>query len=166
MSKFHAEVKGKKIVFHTDFGESLFYEKMEGKPVVIESTDKASAKMHRFYRGAVLPYNLLQNTRWSDVKEVHDALKAEFLGSYFFTDIKGRKRETTISLAGVSRVKLSKYIEDILNWMGEQGLEVPDSEEFLKWQDSAPPAGSEYPPLRRLREAYEAKKNTKTPWRV
>jgi len=153
MARFHARVIARKITFFSEYQESLFFDKMEGKPILIEATDVASARMHRFYRGAVLPYNLLQNTRWQDVREVHNALKAEFLGSHFFTDIHGKKRETTISLAGVSRVKLKKYIEDILNWMGEQGLGVPDSEAFLKWQDSAPPARAEYPPIKRLREA-------------
>lgn len=41
--------------------------------------------------------------------------------------------------------------------MEEQGFEIPDSEAFKAWADSAPAPGEVYPPVARMMRDYQAR---------
>ena len=164
----HAKIQDKKLSFETEYGEALFYQKFSGKSVTITDNDEASANLHRFYRGAVLYYIKYQHASgsWKNLKDLHIALKKEFAGSYWTKDLHGNQIETVDSFTGISKRKFRKFLDKVLNWMSEQHFEVCDSEAYHKWIDSAPPAGEEYPPLRRLRETYEMREKASKPWRI
>ena len=46
-----------------------------------------------------------------------------------------------------------RFLEEVLRWMEQQGMELPDAEDFKRWRDSAPVKGEIYPPLKRLIDA-------------
>ena len=66
----------------------------------------------------------------------------------------GTRERAVRSTAQISKTKLIALTEAITRWMSEQGMEVPDSEAYKRWLDSAPPPDEVYPPLLRLKESH------------
>lgn len=156
--KTHARVIHGKIRFASDLAEAKFMEKAANKDLIITIDDEASANKRKFFEGAIVPavYYQNPNSGWTNFKEVREALKLEFLAGWTRTAagerIKYAKSTTELSNAGFGR-----FIESIIRWMEEQGMEVPDPKEYKDWRDSAPPAGEIFPQLARLKKIYDSR---------
>ena len=46
-----------------------------------------------------------------------------------------------------------RFLEEVLRWMEQQGMELPYAEDFKRWRGSAPMRREIYPPLKRLIDA-------------
>lgn len=93
--------------------------KLEGKQVEVElraEKRKRSDRLNRYYWGVVIEY-ISQETGYT-VEEVHDWLKAKFLGHKIVT-IAGEKHPQINSSAELSTDDFQKYILEITRWAGE-----------------------------------------------
>lgn len=119
--------------------------------------DEKTLDQLAFWKGALRWYWLYQNS-FVDLDEAERNLKLEFCHDVKYAKDKKHGIVTVLpSLADYSKQQLTDLIERVLNHWQENGYEAPDPEAFKSWRDSAPLKGSEYAPLKRLREAYEAK---------
>lgn len=156
--KFHAQIGDHTLTFASQHAKVKLFEH-KGKNVIIEIDDKPNSKMRRFFEGAVVPYVFYQNQTagWEDFRDAREALKVEFLPSYS-KSIRGDRIRLSQSTTTLSKGKFSKFLETVTRWMEENGYEVPDYIDYNKWKNSAPMAGSIYPPLKRLIETHSQKK--------
>lgn len=139
-----------------------YLKKYKGKDVKIAVDDKPTTEMRRYLEGAVIPYIFLQSDNaWTNYEDCREAILLEFLPKWVI-DMSGNRAKTRISTTELSKEKFKNLIEQLNNWMEQNGYEIPDSIEFNNWKNSAPIAGEEYPPLVRLKEIYQGKKTTKT----
>lgn len=152
--KFYAQIGENTLTFRSVMARVKFFEH-KGKDVVMEIDDKPTSNMRRFFEGAVVPYTFYQHpdSGWETFRDAREALKVEFLPSYVKT-IKGDKIKTARSTTGLSKARFTKFLETVLQWLEENGYEVPDSEDYKNWRDSAPGVGEVYPPLARIAEQY------------
>lgn len=155
-----ARVQNRQILFSSFIAEQKFFELAEGKDINIAIDDAPTANMRRYFEGAIVPSVFYQNPHsgWENFKDAREALKIEFLSGYTRKLKKGKGRRTryTRSTTELSKEGFTKLLDIITRWMDENGLEVPDPEEFKAWRDSAPARGEIYPPLLRMKEAYDA----------
>ena len=138
--------------FKSETHRLIFFERLEGKNVIIEENTASSSQQYKFLNGAIIPYIFYQNRSWKDFKECRTALLEEYCPKYYYTSVGGEttfKRETT---ANRSKVWMNTLIEKIVRWMEEQGYEIPDTEDYQRYIDSAPL--EEYPPLNRIKWNY------------
>ena len=147
------------IQWTSELAKYNFLKKNAGQHAFITIDDKPTNELHRFYRGAVLPYVFYQlpASGWENFKECHLALKKEFIGTESFKTIKGETADIVRSTAEITKARMQKYIDDVLRWMSEQQMEVPWPDEYTAWRDGAPGVGEEYPQVKHLRELYEQK---------
>lgn len=136
---------------------AVFKEKAEGKDIIITIDDEASANKRKFFEGAIVPAVFYQNPHsgWENFKECREALKLEFLPGWT-KDFEGQRIKYARSTTELSNDKFGELIQDVIRWMQEQAMEIPDPEEYKDWRDSAPPPGEVYPQLQRLKDNYEA----------
>lgn len=151
-----ARIQGKQFVFTSFLAEAKFMELAEGKEVVITIDDKPTANMRRFFEGAVVPSVFYQNPKsgWESFKDAREALKLEFLGGYA-RGLDGKTIRVSKSTTELSKKRFTAFLEEVLRWMEENGMEMPDPEDYKAWRDSAPSPGEIYPPLLRLKVLYD-----------
>lgn len=152
--QFRAKIKNRTLEFTSDQSKAKLLE-YEGSDIIITIDDKPSSNARRFFEGAVIPaiYYQLPHSGWRNFKECREAIKLEFLPSYT-TTIKGERLKYPRSTDTLSKSGFADLIEHILNWMAEQGMELPDHIDYNAWNNSAPAKGEEYPPVKRMRLAY------------
>lgn len=129
--------------------------KNEGEYFNLVHDNRESAKMRRFFEGAVVPYYFFQNPKsgWKNFAECRESLKLE----HHFTFVNNRYGESqkVAKSTMVNRESFSNFLEKIERDFNENGFEWPDHKAFKAWEDSAPKAGEVYPPLLKLKEKYE-----------
>ncbi len=152
-----ARVKDKQILFTSAIAEHRFFELAEGKDLLIAIDDAPTSNMRRYFEGAIVPAVFYQNPHsgWKSFADAREAIKVEFLPRYVRTIRKGRAR-TSRSTTELSKAGFTKFLDVVSNWMAEQGMEIPDPEDYKAWRDSAPEKGEIYPQLLRMKEAYDA----------
>lgn len=146
------------LTFTSDMARHAFFERNKGKHAYLVIDDQPSAQMRRYFEGAVVPAVFYQhpNSGWVDFGECREALKLEFLPTRFVHGLtRARSMRVALSTADLSKERFRALLEQVTNWMVENGLEVPDPEEYKAWRDSAPPAGVIYPQLLRLKTKYD-----------
>ena len=129
--------------------------------------DIANHKWYRFAHGTVPKYLFYQHpaSGWKDFGEAREALLDELVPADEYYSLKGRmtKRiQTTRKRSSKWMMALSMKMQD---WFMQNGFEFPDSEDYFKWIESAPPPNSEYPPLLKLKESYKKEQKETHPWR-
>lgn len=153
--QFRAKIKNKGIEFSSPLSKHKLLQ-FEGSELIIEIDDKPTSEMRRYFEGAVIPsiFYQLPRSGWKTFKDCREAIKLEFLPSYT-TSIKGERLKYPRSTAELSKAKFTALLDKIMRWMEEQGMELPDPEDYKAWRDSAPAANEVYPPLKRLIESYQ-----------
>lgn len=153
--KVHVQITEKGLRYASELAEAVFLDRCKGKYAYIVIDDTPTTQMRRYFEGAVVPAVYYQNPRsgWIDYGECREALKLEFLPLWVH-QIRGSSAKTAKSTANLSKAQFTAFLEQVTGWMQEQGMEVPDPEEYKAWRDSAPAAGEVYPQLRRLKDQY------------
>ncbi len=162
--KSRIRIQKGEIVFASETAKRMFFERNEGKEAHIELDDAPSEQMRRYFEGALVPavYYQHPHSGWQDFSGAREALKLEFLPAYTL-DLKGLRVKIAKSTTDLSKERFADFLSSVSVWLEENGLTVPDGMEYKAWRDSAPPAGEIYPPLARLREAFEAAKMKSRP---
>ncbi len=153
-----ARVKGKQILFTSPISEQRFFELADGKDVNISIDDKPTGEMRRFFEGAVVPAIFYQNpfSGWENFSDAREALLIEFLPRWAF-NLKGERVRSRRSSTELNKKSFTALLDIVTNWMLEQGMEIPDPEEYKRWRDSAPDKGEIFPQLKRLKDLYDTK---------
>ena len=160
----HGTIKQGEIIISTRSRE--FLKNHEGKDVIISLDDRESTEKRRFFEGCVTQYFYYQHpySGWTDFRQAREVLKVEFNGEWI-NDKDGKQIRIPKSTK-LSNTRFTEFIEKIQDYFIQNGLEWPDSEDFLKWQGSAPSSDEIYPPLFALRNKYQTEKdNPKPVWR-
>ena len=159
--KWRVLIGDKTLTFTSDLAKHKFFEH-KGKHAIIEIDDKPSSQMRRFFEGAVVPYVFYQHPAagWETFRDAREALKAEFLPAYA-KSLKGDRVKIARSTASLSKAKFRIFVETVLRWLEENEYEVPDSEDYKRWENSAPGPDEVYAPLQRIIDKY--KKTHETP---
>lgn len=165
--KARIHIKHGEIHFSNPVARRAFFERMEGKDGIIEADEAITVNSRRYFEGAVVPAVFYQHPKsnWIVFADAREALKLEFLPSYTH-DLRGNRVKVAKSTTELTKAAFFKLLESITHWMTENGLEVPEPEDFKAWRDSAPAANEIYPPLLRLKTGYDRiKQTTVPPWR-
>lgn len=151
-----ARVHNRMIIFSSPVAELHFYQKADGKDIIITIDESPTAKMRRFFEGAVVPSVFYQNPHsgWETFRDAREAIKLEFLGGYS-RGLDGKTIRVSKSTTELSRERFTAFLEAVIRWMEEQGMEIPNPEDYKVWRDSAPKPGEVYPPLLRLKMRYD-----------
>lgn len=121
-----------------------------GKPFKFETLDKVSTNLRGYYFGAVLPLVRSTCAAWENLEapELHDVLKKMFF--YFETYNPKTQRTERFGRSVMSdsewnnTKKAMQFLEIIQDYLGNCGIEMPDSAEFKRWKDSAPDKGETF----------------------
>ncbi len=164
--RVRARVKDREFIFTTPLAKMRFMEGVEGKEVYIELDDAPTANMRRYFEGAMIPAIYYQHPKsgWIDFKDAREAIKLEFIPGYT-RDLKGQRVKVARSTTELSKARFVALIESVTRWMTENGLEVPEPQDYVAWRDSAPPAHEVYPPLKRMQEVYNQARDDAALWR-
>lgn len=162
--KSRVRVQKGELVFASETAKLMFFERNEGKEAYLEIDDAPTDQMRRYFEGAMVPavYYQHPNSGWRDFGDAREALKLEFLPTYTL-DMKGMRVKIAKSTTDLSRERFSEFLASVAIWLEENGLAVPDAEEYKAWRDSAPSAGEIYPSLLRMKQAYDAARNKSVP---
>lgn len=167
--KSHIRIQQGKIHFASELAGRVFFERNEGQNASIEIDDAPTDNMRRYFEGAVVPAVYYQHpfSGWADFKDTREALKLEFLAGYTL-DIRGQRSKYARSTTELSKARFTRFLEEIGAWLSENGLQVPDPEEYKVWRDSAPSASEVYPQLARMKVAYDNAKleAQEKPWKI
>lgn len=151
-----ARARNKKIEFPSPIAEHRFFEQAEGKELIITIDDKPSSQMRKYFEGAMVPAVFYQhpNSGWETFKDAREALKFEFLPTYTKT-VRGERVRVARSTTGLSKQGFKRFLDLISDWMLENGLELPNPEEYKAWRDSAPLPGEIFPDVERMKRRYD-----------
>lgn len=154
-------IKYGELIFSSPMAKRHFFTQNEGKDAIIDIDDAPTTNSRRYFEGALVPAVFYQHPKsgWVDFKDCREALKLEFLPDYTRT-LQGEKIKFPRSTTELSKAKFFALIETITHWMMENGLEVPDPEDYKAWSNSAPAAHQAYPPLVRMQANYNALKSS------
>lgn len=157
--RVRASVKNGEILFSSPVAKRAFFERNNGKDAIIDIDDAPTANSRRYFEGALVPAVFYQHPKsgWIDFKDCREALKLEFLPGYTQT-IGGVRAKIARSTTELNKTGFAALLETITRWMAENGLEVPDPDDFKAWRDSAPGSQEVYPPLARMRQLYNSAK--------
>lgn len=162
------KIQNKEIVFASELARLRFMERADGMYGYIETDDAPTGNMRRYFEGALIPAIFYQHPRsgWVTFKDAREAIKLEFFHT-FTLDLKGNRAKVSRSTTELSKEGFSELLERITSWMLENGLDVPNPEEYKAWSDSAPPSGEVFPQLARLKATYDRiHAQTEPPWRT
>lgn len=157
-----AHVHKGNIVFGSPVARAAFYERFDGKDVLITDTDLISGNKRRFFEGCLVPVTFYSHPHsgWETFADAREALKLEFLGREV-TDLHGGKSRVTRSTTDLNNDRFGEFIEAVVRWLLENELVdrlAVDPENYIAWRDSAPSPDEIYPPLERLKEVYDREK--------
>lgn len=103
-----------------------YLDKMPNGEQLIEFVETSRTDAQNKYYWVIL--GIMANTFGTTAEELHEFFKAEYLPSQdYFTLI--RKRRLT-STTEQTKDQMSIYIDKIIAFAAEQGLEIPDIEEY------------------------------------
>lgn len=161
--KYEARVQNGLIVFKTDQVETIFFDQMEGRPIIIQPDDATTAEMRRFFEGAVVPYVFYQHPHagWDTFKDCREALKLEF-NTGFTRNIYGDVVSIPLSTV-MSKGKFNRMLKNVENWCDESGYVYPSSQQYDEWLKLNPPKNAIFPPLVKLVINYYKQKGMKIP---
>jgi len=145
-----------------------YLSKYAGKDVEIQVDRRANLQLIKFFEGAVVPYFHYQSgLAFKTFADARNALKLEF----YPEKVLSIKNEYVITAGSLSTLyekaqRTKDFLEKIEHYFAENGYEFPDSEDFKKWQNSAPDPNEIYAPLLRLmNKRTELLEANVAPWR-
>jgi hypothetical protein len=140
--------KNGQMEFTSEISKSLFQQNLrenEGQQYVIEKTkNPVSDALRAYYFGAVIPIIRTTCEEWEELssEEIHEVIKKMLF--YFETYNPLTKRMERFGRSVMkkddwnSTRKAMEFLEIIRQYLADCGLEMPDSEEYKRWRDSAP----------------------------
>lgn len=164
--RVRANIKHGEIVFTSPQAKRAFFERNDGKDAIIDIDDAPTVNSRRYFEGALIPAIYYQHPKsgWIDFKDAREAIKLEFLPGYT-RSLQGERTRVARSTTELSKAGFLALIEAITRWMHENGLEVPDGDDYKLWRDSAPATHEVYPPLARMQATYNSVLLKDKPWR-
>ena len=111
-----------------------------------------SSNLRHYYFGAVIPVIRSTCDEWKDLTggELHQVIKKLLFYFETFNPIAGRIERFGRSVMADSEwnntVKAMEFLMVIQGYLTDCGREMPNSEEYKKWRDSAPLKGETYAP--------------------
>lgn len=138
----------------------------QGKFVLIEPDNAPSTELRGFFHGAIIPFVYYQHPHsgWATFDDCYRAVMIEFRPLRTRTLKSGWCVEGDSS-SGKSKAWFQRLVDDVLAWMGEQAMELPDAESWKSFRDSAPTPDQAYPPIERLKAGYAAARQQPV-WRM
>lgn len=155
-----ATVQDGEFVFGSLLAKHRFMTLAEGKEVRLEVQEKYTDEMRKYFEGCLVPafYYMHPKSGWTSFADAREVLKLEFApGAREIADKDGNWVKVAPSTTEMSKTRFTAFVEAITDWMRENGMpeSVLDSEEYKRWRDTNY-TDLYYPPLRRLKESYEA----------
>lgn len=155
-----AFVTGGEFRFGSPLAKQRFMKMAEGNEVKLDIMKKPTDEMRKYFEGCLVPafYYMHPHSGWNDFKDAREVLKLEFApGVRELTDMDGNTVKVAPSTTELSKQRFSAFVEAITDWMRENGVNesVLDSEEYKRWRDTNF-TDPYYPPLKRLKDQYEA----------
>ena len=131
-----------------------FLYKNRGKTIRVvleEHKGEISNEKRGYFEGALLKsFHHFQNKERVEigyppyaVSEMREILKKEFNGT-MIVNSKGQSEKLGRSTNSMSNARFGKFIDKIVCYMEENGIPVPDPQEYKTWRDSAPDVGARY----------------------
>lgn len=153
-------VKDGEFHFSSPLAKHRFMELAEGKEVGLSIQEKMTPEMRKYFEGCLVPafFYLHPGSGWQSFADAREVLKLEFSpGVRTVVGTDGKKVKVAPSTATLSRERFTQFVEQVTNWMIEQGVEsdVLNSEEYLRWRDTNDDDDI-YPPLARLKASYDS----------
>ena len=148
MSNYLFTAKNGEMEFSTQFSKALFKQNLkdnEGKQYSIEKVkNPVSDALRAYYFGAVIPVIRSTCDKWENLSsiEIHEIIKKMLF--YFETYNPLTKRIERFGRSVMSSddwnntAKAMEFLEIIRQYLSECGLDMPDSEEYKRYRDSAP----------------------------
>ncbi len=157
--KARVTVQNGELIFTSPLARHIFFEKAQGKEAILEVDETPTAQMRRYFEGALVPAVFYQHpgSGWTTFKDAREALKIEFLPAYT-ASTRGERLRYGRSTTELSKRAFQGLLEAIQGWLQENGMQVPDPDDYKAWRDSAPGPAEVYPHLARLKELYEKQK--------
>lgn len=148
--------------FGSPLAKQRFMKLAEGKEVNLDIMEKRTDEMRKYFEGCLVPafYYLHPHSGWKNFADARDVLKLEFApGVRSVAAMDGSVVRIAPSTASISKQRFTLFVEAITDWMRENGVDnaVLDSEEYKRWRDTNFD-DLYYPPLKRLKQAYEKEK--------
>lgn len=167
--RVNAQVKNKTIRFGGLIAQERFFERAEGKHIIITLDESPTAEKRRYFEGCLVPVMFYSHPHsgWGSFADAREILKVNFLPIKLVeTDkpLKGLGRGNALvvpSTTNLSNKAFGEFIEAIVAWLRENVMvpeEAFDPENYKMWRDSAPSPEEVYPPLARLKERYDSEK--------
>lgn len=155
-------VKNGEFIFESPLARYRFFKRAEGKEVRLETNDKPTPQMRKYFEGCVVPAFFYMHPRsgWQSFADAREVLKLEFgPGVREVEDLDGNTVKVFPSTADHNRDTFEKFIDAITTWMRECGIDeaILDEVRYKKWRDTNF-SDWVYPPLARLKELYDAQK--------
>jgi hypothetical protein len=103
-----------------------------------------SKDLRRYFEGAIVP-EVCTSWEWCDPRNADDLvacrelLKTEFNGRWVPTPAGGKRK---VALSSKGQKVLREFVNRVTDWMGAQGIPIPDPTLYKKWRDTAPVAGA------------------------
>lgn len=126
--------------------------KNAGTKMLLTPDDEPSSSLRRFFEGPIVEYFRYQHRidgKFLDAVEARKMLRREFNPEYV-KRLDGGVETQAGSLAELNSTAFKKFVDSILEYMEENGYMLPDSQDFKRWERSAPLKGEIYPPLAQL----------------
>lgn len=121
-----ALVKNKSLHFESQRTEYYFYEKMEGKTVVIQEKKKKRSLSQNAYLWFI--YTLIAEHTGNDPEDIHEYCKTRALPKRFIK-INGKEREIPPSTRILSKGDFAMYIEKVCALAANLEIRIPTPEE-------------------------------------
>lgn len=102
-----------------------------------------SGEQRRYFEGAIVP--AIADFHEMEIDDARELIKREFNGKYVITK-KGDFGKVAMSTTKLNKKGFSEFLERIIQWMAENGIPIPDPEDYKRWRDSSPLRGETYQP--------------------
>jgi hypothetical protein len=109
-----------------------------GSEIKLRANDETSREMRGFFEGAVVPYFFYQHFDqgiqiYENEDAAREALKLEF-NPMWILDMKGQRIKSAGSTIELNKQEFREFVAKIIQWMEQQGYEIPDSEDYKRWR--------------------------------
>lgn len=127
-------VKGFELKIYNEklYGNVLgFFENKQIELCIREKKKKASLSHHAYYRGIIIPACMNSELFGGWRKdEIHKLFAGMFLKDVMTKEINGKMKitETTLSTADISAKQMNDFIQEVIKWMAEQNIQIPNPE--------------------------------------